>query len=204
MSAVADWPMPQDVGEVRSFLGFANYFRKFLKDYARQVAPMTDLLKKGRSWHSSTACQEAFEWVRHSLQTAPVLALPDFDAPFEVRCDASGFALGAVLMQQDKPVVYESRKLSPAQRDYMTGEQELLAVVHSMGTWRCYLDGGKHPVTVVTDHQPLTYLPTKECLSRRQARWSEFLSRFHIKWVHRLAWSMWLIHCVGSRRYSVS
>ena len=183
--AVADWPTPTNVSEVRSFLGMANYFRKFLLDYAKHVAPLHALTKKDAPWNWSPDCESAFRWAKDALQRAPVLALPDFQQPFEIRCDASGFALGAVLLQHGRPVAYESRKLTPAERNYTTGEQELLAVVHSIGIWRCYLEGGEHPVTVVTDHQPLTYLPTKVRLSRRQTRWAEFLSRFDIRWVHK-------------------
>jgi len=88
-------------------------------------------------------------------------------------------------MQGGRALAYLSKGFSPAERNYTTGEQELLAVVRALASWRCYLEGGTHPVTVVTDHQPLTYMPTKGHLSRRQARWSEFLSRFDLIWEHR-------------------
>ena len=100
-----------------------------------------------------------------------------------VVADASGVALGAILMQAGRPVAFESRVLSPAERNYPVGEQELLAVVHALQTWRCYLEGVKF--TVVTDHNPNTYLPTMRNLSNRQARWSEFLQRFDFVWEYR-------------------
>jgi hypothetical protein len=104
--------------------------------------------------------------------------------PFEVISDASGFGLGACLMQDGHPVAYESRTMSPAERNYTTSEQELLAVVHAMKIWRPYLEGGGK-VTVITDHQPNTYLPTQPLLSRRKMRWQEFLSRFDIEWMYK-------------------
>jgi RNase H-like domain found in reverse transcriptase len=108
-----------------------------------------------------------------------VLTLPDFaaDAPaFEVWCDASGYGIGAVLMQAGKVIAYEARSPISAERNYTTGEQELLAVVHALRTWRCYLEGKKE-VKIMTDHVSNTYLPTQATLSRRLARWSEFLQR---------------------------
>ena len=170
---------------MRKFLGFANYFRKFLQGYAGHVAPLNALLKNDVAWRWAAAEEAAFAWAKNALQTAPVLAMPNFAQPFEVRCDASGFGTGAVLMQGDRAVAYLSKGFTSAERNYTTGEQELLAVVRALASWRCYLEGGAHPVTVVTDHQPLTYMPTKCHLSRRQARWSEFMSRFELVWEHR-------------------
>ena len=122
--------------------------------------------------------------MKDALLSAPVLALPDFQQPFEVMCDASGVGIGAFLFQANRPIAFENRKLNDAETRYTTGEQELLAVVHALQIFRCYLEG-PHVVKVITDHQPLTYFPTKTRLSGRQARWQGFLSRFRIEWVHR-------------------
>jgi len=111
----------------------------------------------------SEHCQTAFEQVKHALTHAPVLSLPDFTKPFEVICDASIEGLGAVLLQEERPLAFESRKLVPAERNYTTGEQELLAVVHALKTWRCYLEG--QMFTVITDHNPLVHLNTQPNLS---------------------------------------
>jgi len=130
-----------------------------------------------------TVAKKAFETVKYALTHAPVLSLPDFTKPFEVICDASIEGLGAVLLQQDKPLAFESRKLIPAEINYTTGEQELLAVVHALKTWRCYLEGPMF--TVITDHNPLVHLNTQPNLSRRQVRWAEYLQRFKFNWLYR-------------------
>src|SRR5262249_9083556 len=110
--AIQDWRIPTGVSELRSFLGLANYYRKFVEGYSRRIAVLTDLLKKGQPWIWSNECQSAFEDVKRVLISDPVLTLPDLNKPFEVHIDASDFALGGVLMQNDHPIAYESRKLN--------------------------------------------------------------------------------------------
>ena len=155
--------------------------------YSNMVAPLNYLLRQDVKWNWSAECQAAFDGVKHALTHAPVLATPDFTLPFEVIADASGSqhagALGAVLLQEGRVIAYESRQLIPAERNYTTTEQEALAVVHALKVWRCYLEGV--PFVVVTDHCPNTYLPTQPLLSRRQARWSEFLQQFNFTWEYR-------------------
>ena len=129
----------------------------------------------------SPACQLAFDGMKQALTEAAVLAQPDFsaDAPgFDVWCDASDFGTGAVLLQGGRVIAFDASSFHDTQRRYTTGKKELLAVVRALSTWRCYLEGGK-AVKVMTDHAPNTYLPTQPNLSRRQARWSEFLQRFN-------------------------
>ncbi len=145
------------------------------------MRPLSDLTRKNAAWNWTPACQRAFEGVKEALTAAPVLAQPDFseNAPdFEVWCDASDFGTGAVLLQGGRVIAFDASSFHDAARRYTTGEKELLAVVRALSTWRCYLEGGK-AVKVMTDHAPNTYLPTPSNLSRRQARWSEFLQRFN-------------------------
>lgn len=191
--AVDTWPVPKTLKQLRSFLGFANYFRKFIQGYSRLVTPLTDLTKGAANkyqniTHLWTAdCQTSFDNVRHALTHAPVLAMPDLSKPFEVIADARGDqtsgALGAVLLQDGHPVAYESRKLSSAEIRYTTTEQELLGIIHALKVWRCFLEGVKF--TVVTDHCPNTFFSTLPELNRRQARWSEFLQMFDFDWAYR-------------------
>lgn len=191
VKAVEDWPVPTSVHELRSFLGLANYFRRFLQGYSSLVRPLTDLLKNDagvvRDWDK--AAQTAFDGVKHVLTRAPVLALPDFqaavkDEPFEVVADASLHGIGAVLLQGKRPIAFESKKFSPAEKNYDTSQRELLAVIHALKVWRCYLEGA--PFTLVTDHHPNTFFETQQTLSPRMARWYEFLTRFtFMRWEYR-------------------
>jgi hypothetical protein len=185
---VKEWQTPQNVANVRSFLGLANYFRKFLPAYALITAPLVKLTRKGLVWGPDTwsaECEQAFQAVKEALTSAPTLTTPDFEnwEGMEVICDASTLGIGSVLTQNGKPIAYESRKLSDTEKNWSTGDQELWAVIHSLTIWRCYLEGIKF--TVVTDHNPLVHLQTQPNLSRRQARWSEYLQRFDFDWVHR-------------------
>ena len=148
-----------------------------MQGYSKLVAPLTNLLRKDNHWTWSTACQQAFDGVKHALTNAPVLSLPDFSQPFEVVTDASGFGIGAVLQQHGRPIAFYSRKLKPTEQRYSVSQKELLAVYDAMRTWRCYLEGVKG-VVVTTDHKPNTFLPTQNTLSSMQAKWSDYLSRF--------------------------
>ena len=126
-------------------------------------------------------------YLKRALTESPILAPPNFqsDAPaFEVITDASGLGVGAVLLQGDTVIAYEGRKYKPAKVNYTVGEQELLAVMNALQVWRCYLEGAPR-FTVVTDHNPLIWLQTQKTLSRRQARWSEYMQRFNFGWVYR-------------------
>ena len=185
IAVVRDWAVPQNVSELRSFLGLTNYFRKFVQGYANLVG-MNNLLRKHVPFVWTTDCQQAFDGVKHALTTAPVLVMPDYLKPFELIADACGFGIGAALLQEQQPIAYMCRKFTPAEQHYGVGEQELLAVVDAMRTWRCYLEGVNADMfTVVTDHNPLTYLQTQAVLSRRQTRWSEYLQMFTFNWLYR-------------------
>ncbi|KAJ9526881.1 hypothetical protein QJQ45_017743 [Haematococcus lacustris] len=176
----SSWPVPQSLQQLQSFLGAANFVRKFVHNFSVLAAPLTDLCgKAGDSflWHNWPADElKAFASLKAAVAQVPMLRLPDHTQPFQVYCDASLQGVGAVLMQDGYPLAYLSKKLSSAERNYTTGEQELLALITACKEWRCYLEGV--PFTLFTDHKPLTALPTQKVLSRRQARWMEFLSRF--------------------------
>jgi hypothetical protein len=191
---VENWPQPKTLKQLRSFLGLSKYFRKFIQDYSKMVLPLTDLTKNATNkfmnithkWDG--ACQQAFQNVKYALTHALVLAMPDFTQPFEFVADARGDrfsgALGAVLLHNGHPIAFESRKFTLAEVCYTTTEQELLAVVHALKTWRCYLEGAVK-VTVVTNHCPNTFFSTLPELNRRQARWLETLQVFDFDWAYR-------------------
>ena len=180
IQTLCEWPQPNNVPEHQSFLGLANYYRKFVPNHADICVPLTNLLHKNQPFVWSPECQLAFERLKKALTTNPVLRLPNPDLPFEVTTDASDFAVGAVLSQThtngNHPVAFESRKLYQAERNYATHEKELLAVVHALKTWRVYLSGSRF--VVFSDHLSLRFIRTQPTLSRRQARWLEFLEEF--------------------------
>ena len=189
ISVIENWPPPQNVSELRSFLGLANHLKRYIKDFSVLTASLTELTKPSKEFDFATneLAQRSFTALKDAMSSAPVLAIPDEELPYEMVCDACGYGIGAVLIQKGKPVAYYSYKMNSAERNYPTGEQELLAVVKSFQHWRCYLEGCKGGVTVVTDHKPNTFLNTKPStqLSRRQVGWQQFLSRFDYQWEYR-------------------
>ncbi|XP_057770708.1 uncharacterized protein LOC130990498 [Salvia miltiorrhiza] len=160
VQAVLDWPVPSKVAEMRSFLGLANYYRRFIEGYSKIANPLTDLLKKDVVWKWTEACQCAFDELKHKLSTEPVLRLPIFDEPFEVQVDASDRAIRGVLVQNKHPLAYESRKLKDCEYRYSTHEKEMTAVIHCLEVWKHYLLGTKF--TVVTDNVANTYFKTQK------------------------------------------
>ena len=185
---VQDWVTPKDTGEVRSFLGLVNYFRRFIPRYDALAAPLYAMTKKEPPpWDRS--CDAAFEALKRALTNAPTLRLPNLKLTFHVYSDASVRGIGGVLMQcypdGMHPIAFIGRRQTTAEVNYITTEQELLALVYCLKVWRCYLEG--LTFVVHTDHQPLAWLHTQTSLSRRQARWVEFLGRFHfaIQWEPR-------------------
>ena len=141
VQAVKEWPVPRGVHDVQCFLGLTNYFRKFLQGYAQRARPLTDLLRGKTAFHWSAACQKAFDGLKLDLVSAPLLALPDPSQPYEVVADASDFAIGAVLLQNGRPLAFDSSKLTESESRWHTTDKEMLASVNAMRTWRCYLEG---------------------------------------------------------------
>ena len=187
VQAVANWKVPANVTDIRSFLGLAGYYRRFIPQFAKIAAPLTNLTRKNTPFTWSLREGEAFEQLKTVLLHAPVLQLADPERGFIVTTDASDFAIGAVLSQVwddgEHPVAYESRKMNAAEGNYATHEKELLAVIHALRTWRHYLLGNHF--IVVTDHNSLKFLHTQPTLSRRQARWAEFIAEFDFEIVYR-------------------
>ncbi|HVX00319.1 MAG TPA: reverse transcriptase domain-containing protein, partial [Candidatus Babeliaceae bacterium] len=180
VKAIQDWPAPINVSGVRSFLGLAGYYRKFVKNFSDIASPLSELLQKTPRFEWKEAQQNAFDILKRAISSAPILIAPDDTKPYVVNTDASGYAVGAALSQDQgrglQPVAFMSKKMLPAERRYAVPEQELLAVICALKEWRHYLHGRKF--TVITDHQSLRYLSTQPQLSGRQARWVEFLQQF--------------------------
>ncbi|KAM2690118.1 hypothetical protein EV1_043335 [Malus domestica] len=157
-------PFPTSVREVRSFLGHAGFYRRFIKDFSKVAQPLCRLLQKEVAFEFTKECTASFNQLKELLTTAPIIVPPDWSLPFELMCDASDYVLGAVLGQRkDKRphvIYYASRTLNDAQLNYSTTEKELLAVVFALDKFRSYLIGTK--VIVFTDHAALKYLLTKK------------------------------------------
>jgi transposase InsO family protein len=183
VKAIIEWPAPTKVAELQSFLGLTSYYRRFVDSYALRTDPLTRLLKKEVPFVWGPEQEASFVDLKRAITTAPVLVAPDPDKPFVVVTDASGVALGAVLMQDQgkglQPLCFASRKLCDAETRYPTHERELLGIVYALKQWRHYLLNAVRSV-VYTDHHPLKYFETQPKLSLRQARWMELLQEYNV------------------------
>ncbi|GJS00147.1 reverse transcriptase domain-containing protein [Tanacetum coccineum] len=173
VDVIAKLPHPTTVKGVRSFLGHAGFYRRFIKDFSKISRPMTHLLEKNTPFIFSNECIQAFETLKKKLTEAPILIAPDWDLPFELMCDASDFAIGAVLGQRHekhfRPIHYASKTMNEAESHYTTTEKEMLAVVYAFKKFRSYLILNKS--IVYTDHSALKYLFAKKDSKARLLRW---------------------------------
>lgn len=187
VSAVADWPVPKCVKEVRSFIGLASYYRKFIQGFAEIASPLHELTSKSREFLWTDKCQRAFEELKQRLQSSPILAYPLAIGDYVLDTDASGDGIGAVLSQvqdgEEKVVAYASRKLSKAERNYCVTRRELLAVVVYLKHFRQYLYGRK--ITVRTDHAALRWLLNFKDPEGQLARWLQVVSEYDVTVQHR-------------------
>ena len=179
IQAVTEWLAPTSVREIRSFLGLAGYYRRFIENFSKIAKPMTELLKKDTKFKWTEDCEASFQELKKRLTIAPVLTLPDIHKEFQVYCDASRLGLGCVLMQDVRVVSYASRQLKPHELNYATHDLELAAVVHALKTWRHYLIGNR--CDVYTDHKSLKYILTQKELNLRKRRWLELIKDYDMK-----------------------
>src|SRR5215471_9510284 len=190
VSAIIDWPEPTNVTQLQAFLGFANFYRRFIHSYSQVAAPLTRLLKKDRKFDFDDDARQAFQRLKYAFTTAPVLAHFQPDRPSTIETDASDFAIAAVLSQPDDagilhPIAFHSCKLTPAELNYEIYDKEMLAIIVAIKEWRAYLEGAAHPFTVYTDHRNLEYFTTTKVLNRRQSRWAELLANYDFTIVYR-------------------
>ena len=152
---------------MRSFHGLASFYRRFIRDFSTIAAPLTEVIKKsvGLKWGDEQ--ERAFNMLKSNLISAPILVLPNFDRTFEVECDASGIGIGAVLMQEGKPIAYFSEKLSGAALNYPTYDKEMYALVRALETWQHYLLPKEF--VIHTDHESLKHLKGQNKLNKRHA-----------------------------------
>jgi hypothetical protein len=199
---IQEWPIPESFRDIQVFMGFCNFYRRFIYRFSAVTAPLTDLLKgmqKGRKtgpFQLTAEARQAFSMLQQCFMQAPLLQHFDPKKISRVETDASGDGIGGVLSQpadeQDnlmritwKPVAFFSRKLSPAEQNYGTPDQEMLAIVEAFKEWRHYLEAPEAEVEVLTDHHNLQFFMTTKALNRRQARWAEALGAFDFRIAYR-------------------
>ena len=190
IEGVASWPEPTCVKDVQSFIGFVNFYRRFIEGFAETARPLHKLTRKDEAWKWSTEERTAFEELKKKVTSAPILIFPDPDKQYKVEMDASNYAYGGVLSQQGEdgkwhPVAFLSKSFNEVERNYDIHDKEMLAIIRGLEEWRHYLEGAKHTFEIWTDHKNLEYFMKAKKLNRRQARWSLFLSRFDFILKHR-------------------
>lgn len=190
VEAILSWPTPTSVHDIQVFIGFANFYRRFIKNFSEIVVPVLSLLKKDNPFDWNSTVQESFTALKKAFSSEPVLVHFDPAKPCYLEPDASKNAIGGVCSQPDKdgvlhPVAFYSRTLTSAERNYHIHDTELLAVVEGLEYWRHYFAYSDHPAVVLTDHKNLEYFSEKRQLSDRQIRYSERLSKFNIKIIYR-------------------
>src|SRR5260370_30803960 len=180
------WPVPHNVCEVQSFLGFANFYRCFISSYAEFTQPLTNLCRKNTPWHFGEPESTAFQHLKTAFHAAPVLYHWAPDLPMTVETDASNYAIAGILSittldLEIHPIAFHSRSLHNAERNYNTHDKELLAVFDCYKAWQHYPEGSGHPIDTVTDHKNLEYFTSTKKLTCQQAQWSEYLSQFNLR-----------------------
>jgi hypothetical protein len=186
VQAVKEWPVPQSVKQVQSFLGFANFLRRFVPNYSTLARPLHDRTHKEAKWEWGNKEQESFEAVKEAICQCPVLAHPNPGLPYFLETDASGAAMGAVLSQRQEdgrlhPIAYMSQSFTGAEYNYDTHDKELLAVIKALEFWRIFLEGTKEPITVFTDHRNLEYWQESHTFNHRHARWHLLLANYNLQ-----------------------
>src|SRR5258705_1590551 len=186
VSMIQSWLEPHNIHKVQSFLGFANFYQRFISHYAELTQPLTILCRKNTPWHFGETESAAFRHLKTAFHSAPVLYHWAPDLPMTVETDASDYAIAGILSittldLEIRLIAFHSQSLHDAERNYDTHDKELLAVFDCYKAWRHYLEGSGHPIDTVTDHKNLEYFTSTKKLTCRQARWSEYLSQFNLR-----------------------
>ena len=177
LKGISEWPSLVTVKQTRGFFGFWNFYWRFICHFSKIAKPLNDLLKKDKKFGWTTDCQQVFEELKRRFTEEPVLTMPDHTKPFQIECDMSKYASGAVLTQLDSngdhhPCTYISKTFSPTEINYKNYDQELLAIIRALEEWRHYIQGSPHTIIILSGSMKINW---------RQARWSLYLSEFNIK-----------------------
>src|SRR5260370_38094939 len=186
VSTIQSWPEPRNIRKVQSFLGFANFYQRFISHYAELTQPLTILCRRNTPWHFGEPESTAFQHLKTAFHAAPVLYHWAPDLPMTVETDASNYAIAGILSittldLEIHPIAFHSRSLHNAERNYNTHDKELLAVFDCYKAWQHYPEGSGHPIDTVTDHKNLEYFTSTKKLTCQQAQWLEYLSQFNLR-----------------------
>jgi len=189
VDGVLSWLEPRNVKDVRKFLGLANYYRRFIKNFAQIARPINMLTRKDVKWQWEEEQQKVFDKLKRVFTTKPVLVAPDLDKEFSIEANASNYATGGILSMKGsdelwRPVAFISKSLSDTERNYEIHDKEMLAVVRCLEAWRHFLEGATIKFEIWTDHKNLEYFMKVQKLNRRQARWTLYLLRFNFTLKH--------------------
>ena len=176
VEAINNWMQPTNPSEVRSFLGLAGYYRRFVEGFSKIAMPLTQLTRKGVMFRWTDMCERSFQELKKRLTSAPILSIPSGTGGFVIYSDASKNGLGCVLMQNGKVIAYASKQLKEYEKNYPTHDLELAAVVFALKIWRHYLYGER--CEIFTDHKSLKYFFTQKELNMRQRRWLELVKDY--------------------------
>ena len=185
VAGVLEWSTPSNKKEVQSFLGFINFYRRFIEGFSHIARPLFDLTKANSTFKWTSEEKSAFDTLQDRITSAPILMLLDNSRPYCVEADSLDFTTGAVLSQEDledgkwHPIAFLSKSLSPVERNYEIHDKEMLAIVQVLEEWRHFLEGTKNQFKIWTDHKNLKYFMTAKKLNWRQAQWSLLLARFN-------------------------
>jgi len=189
VEAVREWPAPKNKKEVQQFLGFVNFYRRFIEGYSRIAKPLTELTGNSE-WRWEQRQADAFNDIRSRVSSAPILVMPYDEGKYRVEADSSDYAMGAILSQEQtdgkwRPVAFLSKTLSETERNYQIYDKEMLAVMRALSEWRQYLLGAKQKFEIWTDHKNLEYFRLPQKLNCRQARWTVEMQEYNFEMRHK-------------------
>lgn len=190
VACVQEWPTPHSVRDVQGFIGFANFYRRFIPEFSRLAAPLTHLTKKEVPFIWDASCENSFQSIKRAFKDGTMLAHFDPRKQTILETDASDYVTAAILSQYDdknilRPVAFMSKKMLPTECNYEIFDKELLAIVNAFETWTAELGSVEAPTLVFSDHKNLEYFTSTKKLNRRQARWNELLANYDFKIIFR-------------------
>ena len=188
LSGIADWPIPENVKQVRQFTGFCNFYRRYIPNFATLCRPIDQLKRKAQPFIWGIKQQTAFDTLKKIFMTKPFLRQPDYNKKFIIETDASAVATGAVLLQEDsnnngqlQPIAYISKALTDTERNYQIYDREMLAIIRALQSFRPYILGCPITTTIHCDHKNLSFYREPQHLTGRQARWIEYIQQYNIE-----------------------